>query len=154
MKRRNGFTLIETLLVVVIMGLVTLMALPKINSAFAHTNVINAKSRLVALYSTARSAAMSLNQTAILRLNGNQVYVYARPRRKAPTAGNSVDTIVRPTNFSTVYGVTVSGGADSVRIASRWIRRSTRRRRTARRSRRGWGSWRCRRSTRPSRTPT
>ena len=118
MKRRNGFTLIETLLVVVIMGLVTLMALPKINSAFAHTNVINAKSRLVALYSTARSAAMSLNQTAILRLNGNQVYVYARPRRKAPTAGNSVDTIVRPTNFSTVYGVTVSGGADSVRIAS------------------------------------
>jgi type II secretion system protein H len=117
-KRRNGFTLIETLLVVVIMGLVTLMALPKINSAFAHTNVINAKSRLVAVYSTARSAAMSSNQTAILRLNGNQVYVYARPRRKAPTAGNSVDTIVRPTNFSTVYGVTVSGGADSVRIAS------------------------------------
>ena len=118
MKRRNGFTLIETLLVVVIMGLVTLMALPKINSAFAHTNVINAKSRLVAVYSAARSAAMSTNQTAILRLNGNQVYVYARPRRKAPTGGNSVDTIVRPTNFSTVYGVTVSGGADSVRIAS------------------------------------
>jgi Tfp pilus assembly protein FimT len=106
------------ILVVVIMGLVTLMALPKLNSAFAHTGVLNAKARLAALYSTARSTAMSSNQTAILRLNGNQVYVYARPRRKAPTAGNTVDTIVPPTDLSTVYGVTLSGGADSVRIAS------------------------------------
>ena len=34
--------------------------------------------------------------------------MYARPRRKAPTAGNSVDTIVRPIDLYNVYGVTVA----------------------------------------------
>ena len=118
MKHRHGFTLVETLLVVVIMGLVTLMVIPRLNSAFDRTGVLNAKARITALYSTARSIAISSNQTGILRVNGNQIYVYARPRRKAPTAGNSVDTIVRPVDLNTVYGVTVTGGADSVRIAS------------------------------------
>ena len=114
--KRNGFTLIETLLVVVLMGLVTLMALPKLNSAFDRTGVLNAKARIMALYSTARSIAISADQTAILRVNGNQVYLYARPRRRA--GAGSVDTIIRPTDLYSVYGVTVSGGADSVRVAS------------------------------------
>jgi type II secretion system protein H len=85
-KHRHGFTLVETLLVVVIMGLVTLMVIPRLNSAFDRTGVLNAKARITALYSTARSIAISSNQTGILRVNGNQVYVYARPRRKAPSA--------------------------------------------------------------------
>jgi len=113
--KRNGFTLVETLLVVVIMGLVTLMALPKINSAFDRTGVLNAKARVMALYSAARSVAVGSNQTAIVRLNGNQVYLYARPRRKA--GAGSVDTIIRPTDIYGVYGVTMSGGADSVRVS-------------------------------------
>ncbi len=118
MARRCGFTLIEMLVVVVVIGLASLIALPKLNDAFAHSNVLSAKAKLSALYSAARTTAMSSNQTGILRVNGNQVYVYARPRRRAPTAGNSVDTIVRPTDFSTAYGVTLTGGVDSVRIAS------------------------------------
>ena len=56
------------------------------------------------------------NRTAVLRINGNQVYVYASPRRTA--GAGSVDTIVRPSNLSSTYGVTVGGGVDSVRIAS------------------------------------
>jgi prepilin-type N-terminal cleavage/methylation domain-containing protein len=114
--RRHGFTLIEMLIVMVIIGIAGLIALPKLNSAFAQSNVISAKARLSALYSTARATAMGSNQTAVLRVNGNQVYVYASPRRK-PGAG-AVDTIVRPMNMSTAYGVTLSGGVDSVRISS------------------------------------
>jgi prepilin-type N-terminal cleavage/methylation domain-containing protein len=116
--RRTGFTLIEMLVVVVVIGLTSLIALPKLNTAFARSNVLSAKAKVMALYSTARATAMSSNQTAILRVNGNQVYVYARPRRQAPTAGNTVDTIIRPTDISTAYGVTLSGGVDSVRISS------------------------------------
>src|SRR5262245_16785783 len=100
------------------MGLVTLMALPKLNSAFDRTGVLNAKARITALYSTARSIAISSNQTGILRVNGNQIYVYARPRRRAPVGANTVDTIIPPVNLYTVYGVTVTGGTDSVRVAS------------------------------------
>jgi prepilin-type N-terminal cleavage/methylation domain-containing protein len=116
--KRNGFTLVETLLVVVIMGLITLMALPKLNSAFDRTGVLNAKARVMALYSTARSVAISSNQTGILRVNGNQIYVYARPRRRAPIGANTVDTIVRPVDLNTVYGVNVTGGTDSVRVSA------------------------------------
>ena len=84
MKRGNGFTLIEMLIVVVIIGLTGLIALPKLNTAFAQSNVLSAKARLSALYHTARATAVSGNQTATLRFNGNQVMVYATPRRKAP----------------------------------------------------------------------
>jgi type II secretory pathway pseudopilin PulG len=116
--KRLGFSLVETLLVVVVIGLIGLIALPRLNAAFDKSNVVSAKSHLTALYGAARTAAASGSQTAVLRLNGNQVYVYAWPRRKAPLAGNTVDTIVRPANLSTTYGVSLSGGADSVRIGS------------------------------------
>ena len=118
MKRRNGFTLIEMLIVMVIIGLVSLISLPRLNRAFAQSNVLSAKARLSALYNAARATAVSNNQTATLRLNGNQVMVYASPRRKLPIGANTLDTIVPPTNLSTSFGVTMSGGYDSVRVAS------------------------------------
>jgi prepilin-type N-terminal cleavage/methylation domain-containing protein len=116
-KRGNGFTLIEMLIVVVIIGLVGIISLPKLNAAFAQTNVLSAKTRVAALYSAARARAVSRNQTAILRVNGNQVYVYARPRRNTPIGANTIDTVVRPVNLSTLFGVTLGGGVDSARIA-------------------------------------
>lgn len=115
MARRHGFTLIETLIVLVVIGLVGLIALPKLNDAFAQSNLLSAKAKVMALYSAARATAVSTNQTAILRVNGNQVYVYARPRRKAGVG--TVDTIIKPTNLSTAYGVALSGGVDSVRVS-------------------------------------
>ena len=117
MARRRGFTLIEMLIVLVVMGLTTLIALPRLNAAFAQSNVLSAKARLMSMYSTARATAVSNGQTAILRVNGNQMYVYARPRRKLPIGANTIDTIVRPVNLSTSFGVTMNSGADSVRIS-------------------------------------
>jgi Tfp pilus assembly protein FimT len=93
-----------------------MIALPRLNAAFDRSSVGSAKSRLTALYGAARAVATSANQTAGLRLNGNQVYVYASPRHKA--GAGTIDTIVRPADFSTAYGVTLSGGFDSVRVAS------------------------------------
>jgi prepilin-type N-terminal cleavage/methylation domain-containing protein len=115
---RFGFSLIEMLIVIVIIGLLGLIALPRLNAAFDRSNVVSAKSHVTTLYGAARTAATSANQTAVLRLNGDQVYVYAWPRRKTPIGANTVDTVVRPTNLAATYGVSLSGGVDSVRIAS------------------------------------
>jgi prepilin-type N-terminal cleavage/methylation domain-containing protein len=116
--RPNGFTLIEAMMVMVIIGLAGLIAIPKLNDAFAQSNVLSAKARIMALYSAARATAVGNSQTAVLRVNGNQVYVYAWPRRKPPVGGvGAVDTIVRPSSISSTYGVTLSGGVDSVRIS-------------------------------------
>jgi prepilin-type N-terminal cleavage/methylation domain-containing protein len=117
-KRGNGFTLIEMLIVMVIISLVSLISLPKLNRAFAQSNVLSAKARLMALYNMARATAVSSNRTATVRFNGNQVLVYASPRRSAGAAACQCDTIVRPTDLSTSFGVTLSGGYDSVRVAS------------------------------------
>jgi prepilin-type N-terminal cleavage/methylation domain-containing protein len=116
--RRVGFSLTEMLIVVVIIGLAGMIALPRLNVAFDRSSVGSAKSRLTALYGAARAVATSANQTAALRINGNQVYVEASPRHKLPIGANTIDTIVRPTNFSTAYGVALSGGVTSVRVAS------------------------------------
>jgi len=104
------------LIVLVIIGLVGLISLPKLNHAFARSNVVSAKARLTALYAVARATATGSSRTATLRVNGNTVMVYASPRRNAG-AGNC-DTIVRPTDLSTSFGVTLSGGVDSVRVSS------------------------------------
>jgi Tfp pilus assembly protein FimT len=104
------------LTVVAIIGLTGLIALPKLNAAFDRSSVGSAKSRLTALYGSARTVATSANQTAGLRLIGNTVFVYASPRHKAGVG--TIDTIVQPANLSTAYGVTLSGGVDSVRVAS------------------------------------
>jgi prepilin-type N-terminal cleavage/methylation domain-containing protein len=117
-KRGNGFTLIEMLIVLVIIGLTSLIALPKLNTAFAKSNVLSAKARLAALYNVARITATGSNRTATLRVSGNTVLVYASPRRAAGAAACACDTIVRPTDLSTAFGVTLGGGVDSVRIAS------------------------------------
>jgi type II secretion system protein H len=115
--RRHGFTLIETLIVLVVIGLAGLIALPKLNAAFTQSTLTSAKGRVMSMFSAARAAAVSNGQTAILRVNGNQVYVYARPRLKLPIGANTIDTVVKPVNLSAAFGVTVSGGVDSVRIA-------------------------------------
>jgi len=48
--RRAGFTLVETLMVVVVMGLVTLIALPTLQNAWAHTSVLSDKGKVTSLY--------------------------------------------------------------------------------------------------------
>ena len=115
MARRNGFTLIETLIVLVVIGLVGLIAMPKFQQALAQSNILSAKAKLMALYAKARATAAGSSQTAILRINGNVAYVYARPRRKA--GAGTIDTITPVENIYNQYGVTVSGGVDSVRVS-------------------------------------
>ena len=114
--RRAGFSLTEMLIVVVIIGLTSLIALPRLNTAFDRSSVGSAKSRLTSLYGSARSVATSANRTGAVRRNGNQIYVTASGRRK-PGVG-TLDTIVLPADFSTNYGVTLSGTFDSARVAS------------------------------------
>jgi prepilin-type N-terminal cleavage/methylation domain-containing protein len=55
--RRNGFTLIETLIVLVVIGLVGLIAMPKFQQALAQSNILSAKAKLMALYAKARATA-------------------------------------------------------------------------------------------------
>ena len=116
MSRRSGFTLVETLMVVVVMALVTLIGLPSLQNAWAHTSVLSAKSKVTSLYYRARGSAIESSRTAILVVNGGNAYVVARPRLTA-LPGSTVDTITPVENVYTQFQVNLTSSVDSLRIS-------------------------------------
>jgi prepilin-type N-terminal cleavage/methylation domain-containing protein len=114
-SHRRGFTLIETLLAIVIVATLTLIGYPKVSRAMAQTNVQSARTALANMFSKARAAATQTSRTTAVRLVGNTVFVTAKPRLTA--AGASViDTVGTVLNLNTAYGVTltVSPSVDSI----------------------------------------
>lgn len=120
MGRRKGFTLIETLLVIVIVSILVLIGYPKFSSAMVKTNVRGARTTLANMFSKARAAATQSNRKTRLVLSGNQVWIVASPRL---SGAGTFDTIGVVENLNTLYGVTVtsSPAVDSVKFDSRGL---------------------------------
>jgi prepilin-type N-terminal cleavage/methylation domain-containing protein len=121
MRRRSGFTLVETLIAVVIVSLMTLMAYPRVNRAVSKSNVRAARTRLVNMFAAARAAATQNSRTAAyMEFNGNTAVVTAAPRRTIGGAGTR-DTIGLAVNLNTVYGVTLNAPVASVQYDPRGL---------------------------------
>jgi prepilin-type N-terminal cleavage/methylation domain-containing protein len=112
-RQRRGFTLIETLLAVVIVSVLVLIGYPKVSRAMAKTDVRSARTALANMFAKARAAATQSSRKTALRFNGNQVLVTAKPRLVA-VGGSNIDTVGTVLNLNTLYGVTVTPGIDSV----------------------------------------
>ena len=114
MTRRAGFTLVETLLVVVVVGILTLMTYPRVNAAVTRSDIRGARTRVANLLATARTVATQSSRTARLRFEGNKVFVTASPRHTVG-AGDR-DTVGLVVDLNTVYGTTttLSGGTTEI----------------------------------------
>jgi prepilin-type N-terminal cleavage/methylation domain-containing protein len=114
MTRRAGFTLVETLLVVVVVGILTLMTYPRVNAAVTRSDIRGARTRVANLLATARTVATQSSRTARLQFEGNKVFVTASPRRIVG-AGDR-DTVGLVVDLNTVYGTTttLSGGTTEI----------------------------------------
>ncbi len=113
MARRTGFTLIETLITIVIVGLLVLIAYPKVSSALMTNNMRSARTALVNMVAKARAASLQSSRITWLKFEGDRAVILARPRRVL-AAGSDADTIGAVLNFAE-YGMGVSG-ADSIRF--------------------------------------
>lgn len=113
MRQRGGFTLIETLMAVVVIGLLCLIGFPRLTNAMMKNNVRSARTVVLTMYARARSAAIETGRTATLHFNGGTAVVTAAPRL---SGAGTCDTIMPPVNLTTQYGVTVasSGASDLV----------------------------------------
>lgn len=114
MRSRYGFTLVEALIVVVILGLIVLIGFPKVSAAMMKSDLRSARTTVINLVATARAASVQTNRRTWIKFEGNRVSVLARPRR---TVGGGVgidppDTIGTVQNLSAQYGVTVTTGVD------------------------------------------
>jgi prepilin-type N-terminal cleavage/methylation domain-containing protein len=102
---KAGFSLIEALIVVVIMGLLLALVTPRIRDTTLTTEVRNARAAVANLYARARMVAVQQRKTATLRFNGNQVYVTV-------PVGAVLDTVGAVTDLGSQYGVTLTASGN------------------------------------------
>ncbi len=119
LARQNGFTLTETLLALVILGTVVLLGFPRMSAGMTSTSVRGARTTLINLLVKARSAAMQSNRITLLKIEGNNAFVLARPRL-LPGAGDA-DTLGAVERLGQSYGVTLTADIDSVRFDPRGL---------------------------------
>lgn len=116
-RSRSGFTLIEALIVVVVLGLIMVIGYPKVGAAMAKTDLRSARTTVINLMATARAASVQTNRRTWIKFEGNKAYVLARPRQMA--GAGTADTVGTVQDLSAQYGVTLATGADSIQFDPR-----------------------------------
>ena len=117
MRSRSGFTLVEALIVVVVLGLMTLIAFPRMSAAMSRSDLRSARTTMINLVVMARVASMQSNRVTWVKVEGNSAYVGATPRL-TPVAGSTADTVGVIHDLGEAYGVTLAG-VDSIRFDPR-----------------------------------
>jgi prepilin-type N-terminal cleavage/methylation domain-containing protein len=122
-SERSGFTLVETLIVIVVVSLLTLIALPKFQAGVNRSNMLGARAKVISSFAAARATAAGSGRRTTLHLGGNTIMVTATPRLTTGGSGTR-DTIVEPYNLSSNYGVTATNTVDSVLIEANGLPRN------------------------------
>jgi Tfp pilus assembly protein FimT len=104
----GGFTLVEALIIMALIGLLAIMAFPLLEHSLTSANVRNARTLAIGLYARARSSALETGRVTTLSFSGNTALITATPRMR-PLAGSTLDTLAGPENLLALYGVTVTG---------------------------------------------
>lgn len=105
---RAGFSLVEMLIVVSILGILILMTVPRIERALALRSIANARVGVANLFLRAKTAASATRQTATLTVNGTSAFASLA----TPTG---LRFLSDPVGFQDL-GVTVSASAASLTI--------------------------------------
>jgi len=105
--RRSGFTTIEMIIVVAIIGIIALMGFPKIRQTLDKTNLRSARDAVGTLAGTARAAAIQRGCRGVLHFAANTVWVTTACPAKVDTVSGVQDLYAR-------FKVTMSYSRDSV----------------------------------------
>lgn len=108
---RGGFSLIELLIVVGIVGILVAIATPRIRRAWFRNEVINARNAMVNMYTTARLMALQTGRRVVLKREGNAIRIEAWPRQDG---GGGRDTVGAIVDLNGRYGVTMTATPDSI----------------------------------------
>jgi type IV fimbrial biogenesis protein FimT len=110
-KRRSigGFSLVEALIVVVILGVLVLLVAPRLDPIIASRSVNSARAGFSNLYSRARIAAVQARRSATITVTGNM----ASATVDMPGGPQFVGNLIQ---FDSLYGVEATASPTSVTI--------------------------------------
>lgn len=108
-RLRQGFTLTEMLVVVVMVGMMTLITLPKFSGLVERNKLSAAREEMAAAIATARAAAVQKGRTATFKVVGNRMWVTA-----VSTNGATTTTVLPMKNLGTLYNVSVTATDSAV----------------------------------------
>jgi prepilin-type N-terminal cleavage/methylation domain-containing protein len=106
MTNRRGFTLIETLIVIVVAGLMMAVGFPRLRQAMISTNLRSARNTAAALHAQARAVAVDRGRTSELRVSGNRAVVVTK--FPVPVGGSTHDTVGAVHDLYSEYGATLT----------------------------------------------
>jgi len=112
--RRSGFTTIEMIIVVAIIGIIALIGFPKIRQTLDKTNLRSARDAVGTLAGTARAAAIQRGCRGVLHFAANTVWVTTACPAKVDTVSGVQDLYAR-------FKVTMSYSRDSVQYDPRGL---------------------------------
>jgi len=100
-SREQGFTLVELLISVAVVGVLTLLALPSFNQWIANTKIRSTTESVLAGFQLARAEAVRLNRGVRMTLNADTSWTVAEV-----LSGNVIQT--RPANEGTDSNTTMT----------------------------------------------
>lgn len=115
-----GFSLIEMLIVVVMIGLMSLFAFPRVVRVFDQSQVRSARQAVQNKFNTARMNARQFGRRTFLIRNGNW-FVVERTPRMVELVGSDRDTVGSMINVRNDNWQVAAEGADTVAIDPRGL---------------------------------
>ena len=115
-----GFSLVEMLMVVGMIGLLSLFAFPKVMRVFDQTQVRSARLAVLNKLNSARIQARQTSRTTFLIRSGPLVWIERMPR-VTTLAGSTRDTVGGFLHLREAYKVTTDGTLDTVVVDPRGL---------------------------------
>ena len=115
-----GFSLVEMLMVVGMIGLLSLFAFPKVMRVVDQSQVRSARLAVLNKFSSARIQARQTSRTTFLIRSGPVLWIERTPR-VVPLSGSTRDTVGGFLHLREAYRVTASGTLDTVVVDPRGL---------------------------------
>ena len=119
-SRTAGFSLVEMLIVVVMIGIMSLFGFPKVMRIFDQSSVRSARLAVLNKFNAARIHARQSSRPTFLIRSGALVWIERSPR-VTPLGGSTRDTVGGFLHLREVYKVVASGSLDTVPIDPRGL---------------------------------
>jgi prepilin-type N-terminal cleavage/methylation domain-containing protein len=113
---RRGFTLIEIMIAIGLIGLMSAMAYPRIRDALTKQAARSGRAAVIAMQAKARATAIQRGRAAQLVISGNSVLIVS----KKPVTG-AVDTVGSVENLNSRFGVTLVTTRDTLKFDPRGL---------------------------------